>query len=40
MERFKVDAVKAFAMLTKLSQDSDTPMRALAARIIATLEDS
>jgi hypothetical protein len=40
MERFHVDAVKAFVMLTELSQNSNTPLRAIAARIIATLEDS
>ncbi|BBZ16312.1 GAF and ANTAR domain-containing protein [Mycolicibacterium gadium] len=34
MERFKVDAVRAFAMMTKLSQDSNTPIRVLAQRIV------
>ncbi|WP_333889763.1 ANTAR domain-containing protein [Mycolicibacterium gadium] len=34
MERFKVDAVRAFEMMTKLSQDSNTPVRILAQRIV------
>jgi hypothetical protein len=38
MERFHIDAVKAFLMLTKLSQDSNTPVRTIAARIIDTLD--
>lgn len=36
MERFNVDAVQAFAILTKLSQGTNTPIRALAERVIAT----
>ncbi len=34
MERFDVDAVQAFAMLKTLSQESNTPLRQLAERVI------
>jgi GAF domain-containing protein len=34
MERFKVDAVRAFDMMTRLSQDSNTPVRVIAQRIV------
>jgi hypothetical protein len=37
MERFKVDAVKAFDMLRTLSQDTNTPLRILAARVVETM---
>lgn len=36
MERFKVDAVEAFGMLVKLSQESNTPVRLIAQRIVDT----
>ena len=32
MERFKLDAWRAFAMLTKLSQDSNIPLRQIAEK--------
>ncbi|GAA1681063.1 hypothetical protein MMUR_06420 [Mycolicibacterium murale] len=35
MERFNVDAVGAFELLTRLSQDSNTPLREIAAQIVA-----
>ncbi len=38
MERFKVDAVRAFALMTKLSQDSNTPVRIIAARIVESTD--
>ena len=34
MERFKIDAVRAFELLAKLSQDTNTPIRDLAERVI------
>jgi transcriptional regulator with GAF, ATPase, and Fis domain len=34
MERFNIDAVQAFKMLTRLSQQSNTPIRNLALRVI------
>jgi GAF domain-containing protein len=34
MERFQVNAVKAFELLTKLSQDANTPVRHIAQRIV------
>lgn len=37
MERFKVDAVRAFDLLTKLSQDTNTPVRVIAQRILDNL---
>ena len=33
MERFGVDAMRAFQLLTKLSQDSNTPVRTVAERL-------
>ena len=33
MERFSVDAPRAFAMLTAISQETNTPLRDLAARL-------
>jgi transcriptional regulator with GAF, ATPase, and Fis domain len=37
MNQFKVDAVRAFEMLQKLSQDGNTPLRSIAEQLIATL---
>lgn len=34
MERFGVDAVRAFDLMTKLSQDTNTPVRVIAQRIV------
>ena len=34
MERFNIDAMQAFEMLTKLSQESNVPIRDLAGRVI------
>jgi len=34
MERFKIDAVRAFGLMTKLSQDTNTPVRMIAQRIV------
>ncbi|MHA4853289.1 ANTAR domain-containing protein [Rhodococcus sp. MSC1_016] len=34
MERFGIDAAQAFAMLTKLSQDSNTPLAEVAMKIV------
>jgi transcriptional regulator with GAF, ATPase, and Fis domain len=34
MERFGVDAPRAFAMLTAISQETNTPVRDLAARLV------
>lgn len=34
MERFKVDAVRAFDLMVKLSQDTNTPVRIIAQRIV------
>jgi GAF domain-containing protein len=36
MERFDIDAVQAFEMLKTLSQDTNTPLRDLAERVIDT----
>ena len=36
MERFKVDAVRAFDLMVKLSQDTNTPVRIIAQRIVDT----
>lgn len=36
MERFKIDAVRAFSLMTKLSQDTNTPVRIIAERIVDT----
>lgn len=35
MERFNVDAVRAFELLTKLSQTSNTPVSTVAAQVVA-----
>jgi hypothetical protein len=40
MERFQVDAVKAFVMLTKLSQESNIPVREIAARVVESLKST
>jgi GAF domain-containing protein len=37
MERFHVDALRAFGLMTKLSQDSNTPVRVVAKRIVDTV---
>jgi transcriptional regulator with GAF, ATPase, and Fis domain len=34
MERFSIDAVQAFELLTKLSQDTNTPVREIAEHVI------
>lgn len=34
MERFKIDAVRAFSLMAKLSQDSNTPVRIIAKQIV------
>lgn len=34
MERFKVDAVRAFELLTKLSQNTNTPLRIVAQKLV------
>jgi hypothetical protein len=36
MERFGVDAARAFGMLTAISQDTNTPVRDLAVRLVAS----
>ena len=36
MERFQVDAVQAFALLPRLSQESNTKLLDVAARVIET----
>lgn len=36
MERFKVDAVRAFELIKRLSQDTNTPVRVLAGSIVET----
>ena len=36
MERFRVDAVQAFALLTRLSQESNTKLLDVAERVIET----
>jgi transcriptional regulator with GAF, ATPase, and Fis domain len=36
MERFTIDAVQAFDMLRRLSQNMNTPLRVIAERVIAT----
>jgi GAF domain-containing protein len=38
MERFRVDAPRAFAMLTAISQQTNTPLRDLAARLVDCAE--
>jgi hypothetical protein len=37
MERYTVDSVQAFDMLKRLSQDSNTPLAEIAARLVGTL---
>lgn len=37
MERFKVDAVRAFSLMTKFSQDTNTPVRTIAKRIVEAI---
>jgi transcriptional regulator with GAF, ATPase, and Fis domain len=37
MERYKLDAGRAFALLTKLSQDSNVPLRVVAQRVVDSL---
>jgi GAF domain-containing protein len=37
MERFQVDAIRAFELLKRLSQDSNTPIRDIADRLTATV---
>jgi len=37
MERFKLDAGRAFAMLTNLSQDSNIPLRQIAEKLVESL---
>ncbi len=39
MERYKLDAGRAFALLIKLSQDSNTPLRSVAQRLVDSLLD-
>jgi transcriptional regulator with GAF, ATPase, and Fis domain len=39
MERFKLDAGRAFAMLTKLSQDANIPLRQIAEKLVKSLDD-
>jgi hypothetical protein len=34
MERFNVDAIRAFDLLIKLSQGTNTPVREIAERVI------
>jgi transcriptional regulator with GAF, ATPase, and Fis domain len=40
MERFKLDAGRAFALMTKLSQDANIPVRVLAQQIVDSLTAS
>jgi GAF domain-containing protein len=40
MERFQVDAIRAFELLKRLSQDSNTPIRDIADRLTATVATS
>ncbi len=37
MERYKLDAGRAFATLVKLSQDTNTPVRVVAQRLVASI---
>ena len=37
MERFKLDATRAFALITKLSQDANIPVRIIAQQIVDSL---
>jgi AmiR/NasT family two-component response regulator len=34
MERFKIDASRAFALITKISQDSNTRLRVIAQQLV------
>jgi AmiR/NasT family two-component response regulator len=34
MERFKIDASRAFALLTTLSQDTNVPVRVIAQQLV------
>jgi AmiR/NasT family two-component response regulator len=36
MERFKIDAVRAFALMTQLSQDNNVKLRTIAQQIVET----
>jgi AmiR/NasT family two-component response regulator len=38
MERFHIDAVRAFEMMTKLSQDSNTKLVEVAQRVVETTD--
>lgn len=40
MERFGIDAVRAFELMVKLSQDSNTPVAVIASRIVERGRDS
>lgn len=40
MERFQVDAKRAFEMLSRLSQDQNTPVRDLAQKVIGTISSA
>jgi GAF domain-containing protein len=40
MERFQIDAVKAFVMLTRLSQQSNIPVRTIAVRVVESLKST
>jgi len=40
MERFGIDAVAAFTLLTRLSQDSNTPLASIAERLTHTPRDT
>jgi transcriptional regulator with GAF, ATPase, and Fis domain len=39
MERYKLDAGRAFSTLVKLSQDTNTPLRLLAQRLVASVTE-
>jgi transcriptional regulator with GAF, ATPase, and Fis domain len=38
MERFKVDAGRAFALIVKLSQDTNTPVRVIAHQLVDSID--
>ena len=38
MERFKIDAGRAFALMVKLSQDTNTPVRVLAHQLVDSID--
>jgi urease accessory protein UreH len=40
MECFHIDAVKAFVMLTKLSQESNIPVREIAVHVVESLKNT